>query len=221
MVIILRKRPLLLIILIILTIVNVLYYITKSSGNYLNTYYITKVDFSYKKYEEKIHPYEISAYIPISNYDLLNKEINYKINRKIKAFKYNIKNIDVQQSLCYTLNIKFDFYSYQNYLSYVFFIEDYTGGAHEENNKIIDIKNLREINPKVLEILSCKSRQILITNSKIVDINMLMEGTRPKEENFNNFAFSNHGLILFFNYYQVAPYSSGSFEIEVSYDDIF
>ena len=49
---------------------------------------------------------------------------------------------------------------------------------------------------------------------------MLLEGTSPKEENFKNFAFSKDGLILFFEQYQVAPYSEGSFRVVIPYDKI-
>ena len=48
---------------------------------------------------------------------------------------------------------------------------------------------------------------------------MILDGTLPKKENFSNFAFTDNGLLVFFNRYQIAPYSYGSFNIIIPYSD--
>ena len=57
----------------------------------------------------------------------------------------------------------------------------------------------------------------LMHNKDIVDISMLMEGTMPNTLNYSNFVFSNDGIIIYFSYYQVAPYSSGMFNVLINY----
>ena len=46
---------------------------------------------------------------------------------------------------------------------------------------------------------------------------MMYEGTKPIKDNFKNFVFTKDGILLLFNYYQVAPYSQGEFQIIVPY----
>ena len=170
---------------------------------------------------------DISIYFTNTNYELLNKEISKNLEIYINDFKNEITDINKT----YTLNIRHDTYEYQNYISYVFYMEYYVGGAHPNhkiwtinydkvNNKIINIDDLEEKYPNILNILSKISREKLLHTKNIVDTNMMLEGSKPIKENFANFAFSKDGLILFFNYYQVAPYSSGEFKIVIPYDEI-
>ena len=75
----------------------------------------------------------------------------------------------------------------------------------------------KEIGRSILNIFSKISRNELMHNKDIVDISMLMEGTMPNILNYSNFVFSNDGIIIYFSYYQVAPYSSGMFEVLINY----
>lgn len=178
------------------------------------------------------HKYKILAYYPQTEFDILNDNISKKINDYIKKFKEEIKYVDVQLNQYYTLNIFYNTYEYESYISYIFYIEYYTGGAHpnheiytvvydKSQNKIIDINDLIKINPNTLNIFSSISRKNLLQNKNIVDTSMMIDGTVPNIENFSNFVFSKDGIIIFFNYYQVAPYSSGQFEVIIPYEEIF
>jgi len=177
---------------------------------------------------ENEHQYKIKVYYPEVSYSLLNDVIEERINDYILNFKNDIKDVDVQKNQYYTLSILYDSYSYQDYISYVFEIESYIGGAHPnheiwtitydiKNNSIVTIDDLIKTNSNFLEIASDISREELIINPGIVDVQMLMDGTSPKIDNFNKFAFSENGLLFFFPHYQVAPYSSGSFIVEIPY----
>ena len=170
--------------------------------------------------------YEISNDYKDTEYKILNKEINENLNKFIGEFKNSIYD-----NLNYYLNITHETYEYKNYLSYVFFIEYYTGGAHpnhkiwtviydKNNNTIVHINTLIEKNPNILNKFSRISRNRLLYNKNIVDTNMMLEGTKPIKENFSNFAFSKDGIVIFFEYYQVAPYSSGEFKVIIPYDSI-
>ena len=162
-----------------------------------------------------------------TNYEVLNKEINTYLTDYISNLRKDLNDINK----AFTLNVNHNTFEYNNILSYVFYIESYTGGAHpnhiihtinydKQTNKIITIDNLICLNKNILNILSKISREKLLKDKRIVDTNMMLEGTKPTKDNFSNFAFSNDGLIIYFNYYQVAPYSQGEFEIIIPYSDI-
>ena len=83
------------------------------------------------------------------------------------------------------------------------------------------IDYLIEKNPNILEKFSKGSRNKLLYNKNIIDTNIMLEGTKPTKENFSNFVLSNDGIILFFKYYQVAPYSQGEFKVTIPYNSIY
>ena len=192
-----------------------------------------------KKIEEKSDDpkYKIKIYYPYTSYNTLNKEIDEKINTYVQQLKDVAVNNKVQLNQYYTIDILYDSYSYQNYISYVFYVSIYTGGAHPNNtiwtitydtntDKIITIEDLIEKNNNILNILSMESKNQLKKDKRFLNqddiINsMLEEGTKPTKDNFKNFAFSNNGLIIFFEQYQVAPYSYGKFEITIPYSKLF
>lgn len=172
--------------------------------------------------------YEIKVDYPQTNYNTLNDVIKNKIDSYINDFKNNITD---SQTSKYYLIINHDTYTYKEYSSYLFMSEYYTGGAHPnhdiwtivfntKNNKIITLNNLINYNKNILNIFSNYSREKLLYNKKIVDTSMMLEGTRPTENNFSRFVLTNDGIILFFDRYQVAPYSSGDFKILIPYKSI-
>lgn len=175
----------------------------------------------------EIHKNKVKIYYPKTDYNRLNTAIQKQMNQYKKEFENSIVDTTVQKNAYYTLTIVYDEYSFRNLLSYVFYIEEDTGGAHpnhymwsisydKENNQIIDIVSLQKQYPNLLKNFSTYSREELIVNPK-VDMNMMLEGTKPTPNNFSVFAFSPKGIILFFPQYQVAPYSEGTFEITYPY----
>ena len=162
-----------------------------------------------KKIEEKSNDpkYKIKIYYPYTSYNTLNKEIDEKINTYVQQLKDVAVNNKVQLNQYYTIDILYDSYSYQNYISYVFYVSIYTGGAHPNNtiwtitydtntDKIITIEELIEKNNNILNILSMESKNQL-----------------KKDKRFLN--------LIFFEQYQVAPYSYGKFEITIPYSKLF
>lgn len=183
------------------------------------------------KVEEKTNNYKITVYYPKTDYSKLNNVINDKMYEYIKEFKENVNKSTYPINQYYSLIILYDVYEYDNYISYMFRIEDYTGGAHPnhriytivydiKNNEIITIHDLINKNQNILNIFSENSREVLKNNNRITSSTMLYEGTNPKIENFHNFVFSKDGIILFFQHYQVAPYSQGEFNVLINYNKI-
>lgn len=174
--------------------------------------------------------YKIQIYYPITEYENLNKQIANNITNYIKEFKTNVKNSTIPVNQYYHLIILYEKYEYSNYISIVFRIEDFTGGAHpnhriktivynKETNQIESINNLIKNNKNFLNKVSTISRNELKTNNRITDLSMLYEGTKPIKENFSNFVYSKNGLIFFFPQYQVAPYSQGEFNVIIPYTE--
>lgn len=176
---------------------------------------------------------EINISYPRTKYPILSNEIDNRIKKFINQFMEYGKEI-TDFDFTYTLDITYDEYKNKNYLSYVFYTSTYTGGAHPDNqiftinydiekNKLITIDDLI-INDSTLLALSTESRRLLKQNQNIGkdqnSLNMLMSGTTPNKDNFKNFVFSENGLIIYFEPYQVAPYSSGSFKILIPYNKI-
>lgn len=172
--------------------------------------------------------YQINVNYPKTNYNILNCAIKNKIDNYINNFK---KYINTNENIEYSLIINYDKYLYNNYVSYVFMSEYYTGGAHPNHdiwtivfdtnhNKIITLNDLINYNKTLLNTFSSYSRNHLIYNKKIVDTSMMLEGTRPIKDNFSNFLLTEDGILLFFNRYQVAPYSSGYFKLIIPYQKI-
>lgn len=173
----------------------------------------------------------IQIIYPRSCYKDLNNEVLSFIQRVILEFMESAK-IPIQENIIYTLDISHDEYTYHDYLTYIFYVSSYTGGAHPNHfiysivydtaaNKIIKMDDLVNKEKKLLSILSKESRLILENNPKIVNKEMLLAGTSPDISNFKTFAFGPTGIMIYFPEYQVAPYSSGQFKIVIPYSVIF
>lgn len=213
-------------ILIILTIFVNIYLIFRKSND-LSTVYVNNNG----NFNEKTSNYDIKINYPLTGYKKLNEEITKIVNKYMKDFKNNLPNKDIQIDMEYTLIIDFKDFYYNDYVSFVFYIEYFTGGAHpnheivtinydKRTNSFIKIENLLEKNKDILDIFSKISRINLINNPKITVTSMMYEGTKPIKDNFKNFVFTKDGILLLFNYYQVAPYSQGEFQIIVPYSYI-
>ena len=164
---------------------------------------------------------EINVKYPLYKYKKLNKQINTIINYYLKD---NIDNY-------YFLYIDYKEYKYKDYISLVFNISYFTGGAHPnyeiktinyntKNNNFITITNLINKDKNILNKLSTYSRKYFNNNSlfkeKIVN-DMMLEGTIGAKENYQRFNLSNDGLIIYFERYQIAPYYYGDYSITIPY----
>ena len=164
---------------------------------------------------------EINVKYPLYKYKKLNKQINTIINYYLKD---NIDNY-------YFLYINYKEYKYKDYISLVFNISYFTGGAHPnyeiktinyntKNNNFITITNLINKDKNILNKLSTYSRKYFNNNSlfkeKIVN-DMMLEGTTGDKENYQRFNLSNDGLIIYFERYQIAPYYYGDYKITIPY----
>ena len=172
----------------------------------------------------------IQVIYPRTKYLTLNQTMQEFLEKTIHEFM-NYAKEPIQENFTYTLDISHDEYSYQDYLSVIFYVSFYTGGAHPEHrissfvydiscDKIITIHDLVREKEHLLSILSTESRKILPKNPNIHDQELLFEGTSPEKSNFQTFVFTSRGIMIYFPEYQIAPYSSGAFKIVIPYDQL-
>ena len=92
--------------------------------------------------------YIIDIYYPYTKYEILNIAIKSKMQKIVDDFK---EAVDFEHEAKYNLDISFDYYNYDYYISFAFNVNSDTGGAHPssniftinydlKNNKIIDIE---------------------------------------------------------------------------------
>lgn len=194
---------------------------------------VNKDDYVVQKIEEKADHYNISIYYPLTKFEILNKEIQRVINGYLSDFKSSV-NAELTKGIWneFYLDIKFNMYKYKNYVSYVFYISNFTGGAHGNSyfytitfdtskKQIITISDLKYKNKSLLVDLSNYTYKNLMNNQELKDIgalDMIKDGTKPIKDNFKNFALTNEGIMIFFENYQVAPHVAGEFVVTVPYD---
>lgn len=184
---------------------------------------------NYLEINEK-YKYKIKINKPITEFKNVNNQIDKTISKIIREFIDSSKR-RVQLNMYYTLYITYKSYKYNTFTTYVFSISEFTGGAHPNNymksirfnnkGEIITIKNLIEQNSNILNTLSKISRKILFeklsSNDNDVNLQMILDGTKHVKENFENFIFSDEGLIILFDYYQVTPYYLGVQKVLIPY----
>lgn len=182
--------------------------------------------------EENKGEIAIDMNLPHTKYKLLNEKIKATIDYYQEEFSNTEKG--VQNNFSYFLDTTYEEYKYKNLVSIVLFITVFTGGAHPNHyieainydtlgGEIITLDNLKRINPNILKVLMEESRKMLLLNKVFQDktiYEMMISGTQDKDENYQNFAFTDKGLKVFFSRYQVAPYFYGSYYITIPYQTL-
>ena len=211
------KKNLIIILLVILLLIIVYLIVNK---------YNTK-----NKYNINHNDNNITINYPSTNYYKVNTFIKEYLETSITDFK----SITLDKTkTTYYLIINYKEYYYHNLISYIFFSESFTGGAHPihliktlvyniDTNSFITINTLIKNNPNILNELSTYTYNTL-SNKKIfqpqVVNDMLKEGTLPPADNFKNILFSDKGLIIYFERYQIAPYYYGDYSITIPYKEL-
>ena len=131
---------------------------------------------------------------------MLDDGINTKISKYVSNFEKIVYNKETPYTQYYTLNILYDKYSHQNYISYVFNVEIDTGRVHPDhdiwtivydlnNNNIVEIDDLITDNKAFLKKVSEYTRKKQLKNP-LFNTQMLMYGTETIKSNFSRYVFS-------------------------------
>jgi hypothetical protein len=145
----------------------------------------------------------------------------------------DIHMIGFDQGEKYTLSGGYDTYTSPTTVSYVFTTSTDTLGAHPNSTyttftfdlktgKALQLADIFLPDSSYLQQLSTLSRSLLTQKlgSSIDPVGFINPGTTPEAKNFKNFAFDGSNLVVFFDPYQVAPYSSGPQTIKIPLSEL-
>lgn len=175
--------------------------------------------------EKEIPRYYITKDVPRES----DENFNRILERKMEEFRTNFLEIvfkgDASLNIEYTLDITYQRYVYDKYISYCFVILSFTLGEYPNTTLftiVYDTENEKVVCfPKdYLKVVSLSVRGDLLMNPRIVRTDFMMSGTEAKIENFQYFVFTEEGILFFFPPYQVGPDSSLIFESVVSYEKL-
>lgn len=177
---------------------------------------------------------------PITKNSDINKDIKNLINTSFSEFTTNANDsadylVHLDVDARYYLDITYNQYSYSNsIISYVFYINSYTGGAHGmqniatkvynlDNGKIYNITDVitnPEVNmPKLQSILKEKLMQsdCLIHAEEMIDDGLTLDNNY---ENYEYFVLEDGYLAFTFPPYQVGAYACGTQNVSIDLSDI-
>lgn len=119
----------------------------------------------------------------------------------------------------------------ENYISIQFENYSYLGGAHGNtliqtityNRNTRRVITLPELTRTSLDQTAdfCYNHFLSQRNiDQITDLDWLQTGTSPDPENYRVFFYDGKNAIVTFNHYQIAPYSSGIFDVTIPLKDV-
>jgi len=176
----------------------------------------------------------------------LNEQIKSAVITRLQEFRNDIAlNLKEEKSTSpknqYVNSNDFSFisdwkkvYINSNYISLIIRFDSYTGGANEiqelqtfnydmNKDKVLELPDLFASSTNYLTILSSESRrqlqskfQSMSSDDNVMEI--LIEGTSPKIENFKYFTFTENNLQVYFPKYSVAPGSFGEQLITIPFN---
>ncbi len=160
----------------------------------------------------------IKARYPVTNSSSANSYLRDFVLNSIYNFKQDTAWLnDLEESpLSLSLSIDYKVYQSDEYNSYVFSTDSYTGGAHgvQANKTLVFDKNGRNLNirdfvqPEKLKDLSDQIQSELLKQPN-ADKTWVQDGAGEKYSNFEVFYLDKENIVFVFDPYQVAPYSEG------------
>ncbi len=176
--------------------------------------------------------------LPEETQNIANRLIEDFITTTTARFKQNVKDFYSEDStLQSSLQIDYDLKALNTKIFSLEFnvYENMAGAAHPNtfvhtfNYNIKDLKALVTLKDvfvpgaDYLRVISNLARQDLKAQLKndLTGIESdIDKGTEAKEENFQEFVLTTHGLKLIFNPYQVGPYALGKQEVFIPYQEL-
>jgi len=169
------------------------------------------------------YTYKVS--IPLTNHENVDSLINEYIYKEIDNFLQYENNTDKQ----YDLFTDYSIYTHGNIISYIIRIYEYIGGVHyvvlykeftyDDKGNILYLRDFFN-DDSYLERLSKLSYKGLLSKYKNSDSKWVKEGSRPIEENYSLYYFSEDGLNIVFPPNQAGSWAEGEMSILIKYNDI-
>lgn len=173
--------------------------------------------------------YYVTVKYPYTLYKEINEYINKNIQDYIYEFELSMKSKMEKMEEKYFLIIKFETKETNQYLNFIFHIQQNSGGVHPENKiftvcidknskKVITLKELKNKYNNYLERVSSycynelKEMDIIKEYGAFV---LLENGTKAKASNYEKQIITEREIKILFEHSQVAPYSLGYFVVKV------
>jgi hypothetical protein len=172
----------------------------------------------------------VYARYPVTGNAAVDGDIEAMVNKQISDFKAAIPTSTPEGvSWKYDIYIQYVSSQFSNTVrSFRFLVSEFTGGAHPNTivvTKTYDMAAGKELvladffkpGTDYVGMLSRYAISDIKGRSINPDAKWVAEGAGPDPENFRSFTASEEGLTIYFDPYQVAPYSAGVQEIRVYY----
>lgn len=182
---------------------------------------------------EQTDKYIIKAYTPYTNIPVLDEKLKNEINDIVLNFKKDTEKLKtINNDKKFELNICFNNYEFENYISFIVYYTYDLGGAHPNKNCITINYNKKEGSFVTIDTLISKDKNILneLSNYCFDDLrnkvvfnekdDILKQALLPEKKNFERFILSKEGIIILFSGYALMPYYMGEFEVIIPYDMI-
>ena len=194
-----------------------------------------------KVIEKSTERYHVNATYPVyflsgRSLNIFNTVIFSKITGYVDDFTNMAKQLILPDGRKSELNGEHSTYTaLHRFITVIIDVYPHLGGAHPNHdilattfdtaaNATITLSDLFAAGSNYLERLSTLAEKALFIKYPELDFAFndptYRKGFAPKAENFNHWALTDSGFIIFFPEYQVAPYAAGVLDVEIPYADI-
>jgi Protein of unknown function (DUF3298) len=177
---------------------------------------------------EKNEYYTINAVYPKTNSDAITKYFKDYVEEQIAQFKKDTSWVtEIDSSSKGDLSFDIDYKSVPSVLvqNYIFTLNSYTGGAHgmqvrktfsfNKDGQLLTISNLFKNSTDDFPVFARLVQKELLKREG-ANSEWIADGAGPKEENYQAFVVTDNGITILFDPYQVAPWSDGAIDINIS-----
>jgi Protein of unknown function (DUF3298)/Deacetylase PdaC len=144
------------------------------------------------------------------------------LQRQLEVDKHVEANVPGKSSLYLRYEVVYDS---QQWLSIRLNFSAFARGAAHPNHwvetmnahqgKVLQLSDIFESVPKTLSVFSKIAKQTLMTKHKHADKEWIIEGTKADAKNFSNWLFTEKGIEIVLEPYQVLPYVFGPQDVTV------
>ncbi len=178
-------------------------------------------------HEQNEH-YTINAVYPKTNSEVITLYFKNYVEGEITQFKDDtswVNDIESASSESLSLDITYQSVPSMRVQNYIFSEASYTGGAHglqsrktfsfNKEGQLLSVSNLFSNGLDGLGTFA-KLAQKELMKREGAQADWILDGASAKEENYQSFVVTDTGVTILFDPYQVAPYSDGAIDINIS-----
>ena|SRR3989338_4543086 len=193
-------------------------------------------------YNESSQYYDISFSYPVTLPSVVLSDIENYLRDEVSTFKSegsfenlsaeNVTELGFDGERKYTLTFEYAYYGGEKISTHILRGDVWTGGAHSNQTikifsydlalKKVSIENIITDETK-LAVTSSLIREQIIKQFSVEgeELALFSEGLNPIYDNFRNFYFTDSGIHFIYPPYYVLPYSYGSVDTIIPFEEIY